>query len=70
MIINNLGGNEAALKIAVDNTGGLRRGGALRDGPGPDFFFAGRQVTLQAQGVVGGVDQLDQAGFFLAVAVQ
>lgn len=48
---DDFGLDEALLKVGVDNTGGLRCGGALADGPRSGFLRASGQVGLQAQGV-------------------
>src|SRR5690606_17699277 len=41
-----IGADKTAFKIGVDNTGGLGRGGADRNGPGTHFFYAGGEVSL------------------------
>src|SRR5699024_4299779 len=47
---DDLGLDEAALDVGVDDTGGLRGGRTLRDRPGAGLLRAGRQVGLQAEG--------------------
>ncbi len=40
------------------------------DGPGVDFFWASGEVALQAQGIVGGVDEFDQPSLISTVAFE
>ena len=47
-----LGTDESAFKIGVDDPSCLGSGGSDRNGPGPDFLLAGREITLEAQQVV------------------
>src|SRR5436190_802900 len=47
---DDLGLDEAALEVGVDDAGGLRCRPALADGPGPGLLGAGGQVGLQAEG--------------------
>src|SRR3569833_3317988 len=56
VIRDDLGADEAALEIGVDHAGGLRRGGADRDGPGAHLFFAGGKIGLQPEQRVAGAD--------------
>ena len=46
---DDLGLDEAALEVGVDDAGRLGSGRADRDGPGPRLLRAGRQVGLQAR---------------------
>src|SRR5437868_6608732 len=52
VIIDDLCRNKTFFEIRMDDAGRLRGGGALRDRPSADFFFAGSQIALQAQSVV------------------
>src|SRR5689334_14418987 len=58
---DDLGADEAALEVRVDDAGGLRRGIALVDRPGPDFLGARGEVGLQAEDAVAGADQAIEA---------
>ena len=57
IISNHLRADKAAFEIGVDHAGGLRGGVAFVDGPGADFFYAGGEISLQAEQVVAGADQ-------------
>src|SRR5690606_30986855 len=46
---DDLGLDEAALEVGVDDAGGLRSGRALGDGPGTGLLGAGGKVGLQAR---------------------
>lgn len=59
---NDLGADEAAFEVGVDDAGGLWGGVAFVDGPGADFFDAGGEVGLQAQEVV--ARSIDILGLF------
>ena len=48
---DDLGLDEAALEVGVDDTGGLGSGRALADRPGAGLLGAGGQVGLQPEGV-------------------
>lgn len=47
LVGDDLGLDEAALEVAVDGAGGLRRQAAARDRPAADLLDAGREVVLQ-----------------------
>ena len=66
--VANAGGDEAALKIGVDGAGGFGGGGTFFDGPSAAFFFAAGEEGLQAEGVVGGFDELAEGVVLHAVA--
>ena len=51
VVRDDLGLDEAALEVGVDDAGGLRGGRALADRPGARLLRAGGQVGLQAEGV-------------------
>ncbi|GAB3815905.1 hypothetical protein GCM10027605_64060 [Micromonospora zhanjiangensis] len=70
LVRDDLGLDEAALEVGVDDPGGLRRGRADRDGPGPGLLRPGRQVRLQAQGAEADPDQLVQTRLGLADQLQ
>src|SRR6478735_12484587 len=48
---DHFGLDEAPLEVGVDHPGGLWRGRALLDGPGPGFLGTCGQVRLQPEGV-------------------
>ena len=62
-VADDLGPDEAALKIGVNDSGGLRSAAVAFNGLGAHFFFAGREIACQAQGAVAGVNDLVQAVF-------
>ena len=51
VVRDDLGLDEAALEVGVDDARGLRRGGALLDLPGVDLLGPRRQVGLQPERV-------------------
>ena len=53
---DDLGLDEAALEVGVDDAGGLGGEGALRDRPGANFLHAGREIRREAQQLVAGAD--------------
>ena len=62
---DDLGLDEAALEVGVDDAGSLGGGGALADGPGARFLRTCGQVGLQSQGVEAYACQLVQASSVL-----
>ena len=52
----------------MDDAGGLRGGGADRDGPGARLLGAGGQVRLQAEGREADPSELVETGLVLADA--
>ena len=60
---DDLRADEAALKVAVDFAGGLRRFRTLRDRPCAHLGLAGREVGDQAEQSVAGVDEAVEARF-------
>ena len=62
-----LGADEAALKVGMDDTGGFRSGGSLGHGPGADLLLAGGVEGLLSEQFVGGTCQLGQCRFIHAV---
>ena len=67
---NDLGPDEAALKIRMDDARGLRGLPALVDGPGPHFVRPGGEITAQPQGGVARVDDARKPAFLNAVRGQ
>ena len=57
-----LGPDEAAGEVGVDDARRAGSLGALLDGPGADLLGAGGEVGLQAEQIVGGPGQAVQAG--------
>ena len=55
--------DKAALKIAVDFSGGLRRLGSLCNGPCPHFFFTRGEIADQPQKGIGFFDELGKPRF-------
>ena len=70
VVANDLGLNKAALKVGVDDAGGLRGGRALTHRPGLDLHLAGRKERLQAEQLVGCLREHVQAGLLQAQALQ
>ena len=62
MIGNDLGFNEAFFEIGVNDSGGLRRFPTFNNRPAAHFFFAGGEISHQAEQVVGALDQGGDAG--------
>ena len=56
LVGDGLGANEAALEVGVNDTGRLRRLGALHDRPGAGLLRADGEIGLQAQQPVAGGD--------------
>ena len=54
----------------MNGASGLGCSGALLDGPGTAFFFAGGEERLQTEGLVGGFDELAEGVIFHAVALE
>ncbi|BAI64405.1 UDP-N-acetylglucosamine enolpyruvyl transferase [Rothia mucilaginosa DY-18] len=67
---HNLSLNEAALKIRVNHTSGLRRSITLINSPGASLLRASSQVSLQTQGRESHASQLIQTGLILTVHLQ
>src|SRR5262249_29787560 len=59
---DHLGLDEAALEVAVDDAGGLRRRRSGLDRPGPGLLRARGEEGLQAERAEPGLGQLGQAG--------
>ena len=53
--------DEGLLEVGVDHAGGLGRLGAGGHGPGADLLLARRVVGLQAEELVGGLDEAVEA---------
>src|SRR5436190_19916402 len=70
VIADDLGADEAALEIGVDNPRRLRRGGAGANRPGTRFLRAGGEVGLQAEQAVRGADHAGEPGFLHAHVVE
>src|SRR5690606_5332798 len=66
VVRDDLGLDEAALEVAVDDTGRLRSGRALADRPGARLLGPGGEEGLQAEGVEADPGELRQAGLLLA----
>jgi len=49
LISDHFGANEAALKIRVDDSGGLRRGGPRVHRPRADLLRTRREISLQTE---------------------
>ena len=62
VVAGNLGLDEAALKVGVDDAGGLGSLGANADGPRPDLHGASGEVALQAKQLVCCLSKRLQAG--------
>ena len=60
------GTDKTAFEVGVDDAGGLGSGGSNRNGPCPDFFFSGGEVTLEAQQGVGRSRDLVKSRFIHA----
>ena len=60
-VSDGLGADETLLEIGVDHTRGLRGGPAFVNGPGACFLGADGEIGHQAEQIVAGMDQLDQA---------
>ena len=56
LIIDDLGTDEAAFKIAVDLSGGSGSLCPFFDGPGPRFLFPCSQITDQSEKLVAGLN--------------
>src|SRR6516162_1689522 len=52
-----LGADEAALEVGMDDGGGLRRPGAVRDRPGRRLLWAGGEIGDQIEQRVAGANQ-------------
>src|ERR1700683_3472834 len=50
---NDLGANESALEVGVNNAGGLRRGAAGAHRPGAHLFWSGGEIGQQSEQLVG-----------------
>ena len=70
VVADDLGFDKAALKVGVDDAGGLRRGPALVDRPGARLLLPRRQVGLQAEGVEADPRQLVEPGLVLPGGLQ
>merc|ERR1719478_45208 len=62
LVADGLGANETALKVRVDDAGGLRRQEALLDRPRLGLRLARGKVGAQLEEVVGLADELLEAG--------
>ncbi len=65
-----MGPDEAFLEIRVDDSRSLGSCVSLMDGPGAHFLHPGREVGLEAQQIVAGMDEDIQAGFGQASLLQ
>ena len=65
--LHDLGADEAALEVSVDDTGSLRSLRAVTDRPALDLIFTGREVVNQVQILVANGDKTDH---FVAVAIE
>ena len=70
VVANDLGLNKAALKVGVDDAGGLRGGRALTYRPSLDLHLASRKERLQAEQLIGRLREHVQAGLLQAQALQ
>ena len=70
LVRNDLGGNEAALEVSVDDTG--RAGGFVAgvDGPGSGFLDTGGEVGSQPEQVIHRADEVAHAGVLDADIVE
>ena len=68
--VHDLGADEAALEVGVNLARGLRRLGTLDDGPGTALVGAGREESLQAEQVEGGLDEAVEATLALAEVLE
>src|SRR5699024_7691952 len=59
---NDLGADEAALKVGVNLARRLRSLGSLLDGPGADLRLSGGEIGNEAEQRIAGVDQTIEAG--------
>ena len=66
VVRDDLGLDEAALEVGVDDAGRLGSGRADRDRPGAGLLRPGGEERLQAEGVEADPDQLVEAGLVLA----
>src|SRR3954447_26420388 len=62
VIRDGLGANEAALEVAVDDTGSLRSLGAAPYGPGRRLLGAGSEIGDEVEKLIAGQDQPVEAG--------
>src|SRR5471032_1269839 len=62
VVADRLGANEAALEVAVDHAGSLRRARSAMDRPRPRFLGTRGEKRLQAEEFVGGADEDVEAG--------
>lgn len=58
--VHHFGHNETLLEIRVNASGGLWRLGALKNGPGLDLIWSGREEVFQLQCLVAGHNDLVQ----------
>ena len=58
VVFTDVGGDETSLEVSMDSAGGFGGGGAFFDGPGAALFLAGGEEGLEAESVVGGLDEL------------
>ena len=61
--MDDLGADEAARQVGVNDAGGLLRHSTVRDGPGAHIFFASVEERAQAKKLIGGPDEAVEARF-------
>src|SRR3954467_2647544 len=67
VVADDLGLDEAALEVGVDDAGGFRRGGTPADRPGPRLLGPCGKESLQAECLEADAGEAIETGFVLAV---